>query len=284
MAPVSRFAPLILFLSLGFGMVSHAQTSSVRFRSEANPAKNFSQASFLGSGIYVVAGREVFIVRVDLKFPMRREGDGKTSVHFTLRPTLGFFNFKPSDALNFDLPDDVATLGLLPGVEFRVPVTRNWRLEPFAEVGPTLETDSDEVTWIYGVGVLSRLEFPGERAKFLLWNTLLWAGNWESDVAPRDDFLVLETAGEWRREVPWTLFGTRTDLGPLLRAEIYWGGLRIDPPQGEGIEIERRYEVGVTWGPRERTLKKKVPIPRFSLSYRFGDGDGSYRVGASTRF
>ncbi|MCZ6600766.1 MAG: hypothetical protein O7A07_07975 [Acidobacteria bacterium] len=275
---------MILLLGLSMGTAAHAQTSSVRFRSEANPTKNFSQASFLGSGFYVVDDRQVFIVRIDMKFPIRRMDERRTGIHFTLRPTLGFFNFKPSDALDFDLPDEVGTFGLLPGVEFRVPVTRHWRLEPFVEVGPTLETETDKVTWIYGAGVRSRAEFPGEKAKFLLWNTLLWAGNWESDVAPHDDFVVLETAGEWRRQVPWTLFGTRTDLGPLLRAEIYWDVLRIDPPQGEGIEIEHRYEAGVTWGPRQRTVKKRITIPRFSMSYRFGDGANGYRVGASTRF
>jgi hypothetical protein len=163
-------------------------------------------------------------------------------------------------------------------------VTKNWRLDPFVEAGPAMEFDADTVTWIHGLGVKSRAEFLVKENKLLLWNTLLWAGNWKSDVSPRDDFLVFDATFEWRRPIGWTLFGYPTDIGPLIRGEFYFDSLLIAPPRGEPFEIDHRYEVGLTWGPTERFKKWKMTIPRVGLSYRFGNGSGGIRFLFTSKF
>ncbi len=278
-----RHIATLLLLGAAVVVEVSAQTSSVRFNSEADP-KNFAHASFLGSGIYTADGRQIYILRIEMAFKIHPEEERRWEARFTLRPTIVFYDFKSSDESNFDLPDTLGSLSILPGLEFRLPVLDNWRLEPFAGVGPAVEFETDTITWIYGLGVESRLEFAGSRGKLLLWNSLIWAGNWESDVAPRDDFVVFETTIEWRHALRSTFMGNPADFGPLIRSELYFDALRVDPPTGEGSDINRRYEAGLTWGPRERAVKWKISIPRFGLTYRFGDGDSGYRLLMTTRF
>ena len=279
-----RFTVTLLLIGAAASLAGHAQTASARFTSEADP-KNFSHASFLGSGFYAIGDRQIYIIRLDLQFMIRSEDEHPWGLYFTLRPTLGFYDFEPGDVADFDLPGSIGTLSVLPGIMFRLPVLDNWRLEPFVEAGPALEFNTDTVTWIYGLGVESRAEFPAHNSRFLLWNTLLWAGNWESDVALADNFLVFETTLEWRRRIGWTLGGHPTELGPLLRGEFYLDSLTLSPPAGEPIEeIDRRYEVGLTWGTTERIVKWRIPLPRVGLTYRFGQGDSAYRLLFTTRF
>ncbi len=278
-----QFTVTLFLIGAVIGVGSPARAASRTFTSEADP-QNFAHASFLGAGFYSVGGRQIYIIRLDLNFTLRSEDDHPWGLYLTFRPTFGFYDFKPRDVSDFDFPDSVGTLSVPPGIEFRLPVLDNWLLKPFVEAGPVWEFDSDTVTWIYGLGVESRAEFPAHESRFLLWNTLLWAGNWESDISSADDFVVFETTIEWRRLMGWTPGGHPTELGPLLRAEFYLDALGISPPEGEPIEIDHRYEVGLTWGLTERVLKWRMPIPRVGLTYRFGEGDSGYRLLFTTRF
>ncbi|MCP3982589.1 MAG: hypothetical protein GY716_25135 [bacterium] len=255
----------------------------VRYTTELDP-KNFAHASFLGSGIYSVDGRLIYIIRIKAALRVRSEDVKRWGLRATLRPTLGFYDFKTGDEDKFGLPSSIGSLSLLPGLEFRVPIRDNWRLDPFVEGGPAWEFDGNSVTWIYGFGIKSRAEFSWLGGKLLLFNTLLWAGNRESDIAPRDDFAVLETKVDWRFPIRGSFFGHPTSLGPFGRSEAYFDALAIDPPDGAGIEIERRYEIGLTWGTRERAKKWKIPIPRLGASYRFGEGAETYRIVLTSRF
>jgi hypothetical protein len=274
---------LLAIMTVGASIECRAQDAGVQFTNEFDP-RNFAQASFLGSGFYFVGDRQIYIVRIKGSLKLRSEEEHPWGLRLTFRPTLGFYDFNPTDRTDFGLPDELGSFSFLPGVEFRVPVKDNWRLDPFLEAGPAMEFDTDSVTWIYGLGVRSRAEFPVKNDKLLLWNSLLWAGNWESDVSPRDDFLVFDTTFEWRHPIGWTLFGYPTDIGPLIKAEYYIGSLLIAPPLGEPFEIDQRYEIGMTWGPTERSKKWKMTIPRIGLSYRFGNGSGGVRFVLTSKF
>jgi hypothetical protein len=274
---------LLLCLIAAAGIECRAQAPSVQFTSEFDP-RNFAHASFLGSGFYFVGDRQIYILRIKGSLNLRSEEEHPWGLRVTFRPTLGFYDFNPTDRTDFGLPDELGSLSFLPGLEFRVPVKSNWRLDPFLEAGPAMEFDTDTVTWIYGLGVKSRAEFPTGNGRLLLWNTLLWAGNMESDVSPRDDFMVFDTTFEWRRPIGWTLFGYPTDIGPLVKAELYIDSLLVAPPQGLPIEINHRYEIGATWGPTERSKIWKMTIPRIGLSYRFGNGRGGVRFVLTSKF
>jgi hypothetical protein len=281
---MARYAITLLLLLVAAVSGARAQSPGVRFTSEFDP-KNFAHAAFLGSGIYSVDGRQLYIIRAPMAFTLRPEEGNLFGLRLSAIPTFGFFDLKFSDVGDFQLPSSLSTFSLLLGVEFQVPVLSNWRLEPFVRAGPAWEFDSNSTTWIFGMGVDSRAEFPTRSTRVLLWNTLLWAGNRESDLSPRDDFGRFDTQLEWLFPIGWKLHKRRTDIGPYVRSEIYFDALLIAPPQGEPLVIHHRYEIGVIWGAQERHHTFwKIPYPRVGLSWRFGDGGSGVRLLLTTRF
>ncbi len=280
---MARFILAVLLLVAAV-VEARAQTPSVRYTTEADP-RNFAHAAFLGSGIYVVDGRQIYILRAPMGFTLRPVEGNPWGLRLTVTPTFGFYDFKLSDDNDFNLPSSLGTFSLLLGVQFHVTILSNWWLEPFVRAGPAWEFEADTTTWIFGTGVESRAEFPARRTRFLLWNTLLWAGNRESDLSPRDDFARFDTQIEWLHTIGWTLHGRKTEIGPFVRSELYLDSLLIAPPEGDPLVINHRYEVGVIWGAKERHHTFwKIPFPRTGLSVRFGDGASSYRLLLTTQF
>jgi hypothetical protein len=279
---MARFAVTLLLLIAAVSE-ARAQTPSVRYTTEADP-RNFAHAAFLGSGIYVIDGRQVYIIRANMGFTLRSPEKHPWGLRLTVTPTFGFYDFNPGDVNDFNLPSSLGTFSLLLGVQFHVPILSNWWLEPFVRAGPAFEFNENSVIGIFGTGVESRAEFQARRTRFLLWNTLLWAGNRESDFSPADDFARFDTTIEWLHTIGWTIHGRKTEIGPFVRSEIYFNSLVIAPPEGDPLVINHRYEVGVIWGAKEPHSFWKIPIPRTGLSVRFGDGALSYRLVLTTRF
>jgi hypothetical protein len=275
---------IILLLLLAAVTEGRAQTPAPRFTSELDP-KNFAHAAFLGSGIYAADGRELYIIRAPLAFTLRPEEGNPFGLRISATSTFGFYDLKLSDAGDFQLPSSLGTFSLLLGAEFQVPILSAWRLDPFVRAGPAWELDSGGTTWILGLGTDSWAEFPAGGSRVLLWNTLLWAGNRESDLSPRDDFARFDTQIEWLFPIGWRLHTRKTDIGPYVRSELYFDALLIDPPLGEPLAINHRHEIGVMWGARERHHTFwNIPYPRVGLSYRFGDGAAGVHLLVTTRF
>ena len=280
---MARFILAILLLVAAVSEAG-AQTPSVRYTTEADP-KNFAHAAFLGSGIYVVDGRQVYILRIPMGFTLRPVEGNSWGLRLTLMPTFGLYDFMLSDDDDFNLPSSLGTFSLLLGIQYHVPILSNWWLEPFVRAGPAWEFEAGTTTWIFGMGVDSRVEFPARSTRFLLWNTLLWAGNRASDLSQRDDFARFDTQLEWLLPIGWNLHKRKTEIGPYMRSEIYFDALLIEPPQGEALVINARYEFGVLWGARERHHTFwKIPYPRVGLGYRFGDGSAGFRLLLTTQF
>lgn len=281
---MARYAATLLLLLAAAVADGHAQSPSVRFTSEIDP-RNFAHAAFLGSGIYVVDGRQLYIIRAPMGFTLRPEEGNPFGLRLSATPTFGFFDLKFSDVGDFQLPSSLSTFSLLLGVEFQIPVLSNWRLDPWVRAGPAWEFDGGSVTWVIGVGVDSRVEFRTGGSRVLLWNTLLWAGNRESDLSPQDDFGRVDTQLEWLFPIGWRLHKTRTEIGPYTRSEIYFDAMLIQPPQGDPLLIYHRYEIGVLWGATQRhTTFWKIPYPRVGLGWRFGDGVSGVRLLLTTEF
>jgi len=281
---MARYAATLLLLLAAAVADGHAQSPSVRFTSELDP-RNFAHAAFLGSGIYVVDGRQLYIIRAPMAFTLRRLEGNSFGLKLSATPTFGFFDLKFSDIGDFQLPSSLSTLSLLLGVEFQVPVLANWQLDPFVRAGPAWEFAQGTTTWIFGVGVDSRAEFPAGPSRVLLWNTMFWAGNRESDLSERDDFARFDTQIEWLFPVGWRLHKRKTEIGPYVRSEIYFDALVIAPPAGEPLVIHHRYEVGVMWAaPEKHHGFWKIPYPKVGISYRFGNGASGVRLLLTTRF
>ena len=101
---------------------------------EKEDLANYAFAAHLGTGIYRASGRTVQIYSLPISYTLRPVEDNNWGVKLKFPVTVGFFDFKARDIIDSGPPDDVATISVLPGVEFQFPVRDNWFLMPFGDL------------------------------------------------------------------------------------------------------------------------------------------------------
>ena len=122
---------------------------------------SFAFASQAGSGVYSVEGRVVQIYRIPVAFTVKPLDDDRIwGVAVTLPVTFGFYDYKAADVLEGQLPTNIGTASLLPGVEFNVRPMKGWILSPHIDFGAAKDFSGDNLVWVYDAGVRSVVSFP----------------------------------------------------------------------------------------------------------------------------
>lgn len=238
---------------------------------------DFAFATRLGSGIYDVAGRTVQIYRIPIAWTVRDEDEHRVGIRLTFPVTFGFLDFKTSDLIEGDLPDDLSTLSLVPGVEVRVPVRPGWLLKPFVEGGRVFERSGKADAWIVTTGLGSFNAFVSGGFRVGFGNELVLCRTAPTGDLPNDGFASFETAAEARHNVGWAPRGHEVDLGPYLAIDVFYQGPSI-PIRSYHRDFAYSTEIGITGGTEIPAKLWKIEIPRFGLGYRFGDGGSAYRI------
>ena len=123
--PAKALAALLIMFCCAGGVLAQ--------NGEENEAShlNYAFAVYLGSGIYNNAGRTVYIFRIPATIAVRKLNEDRAfGIKARLATTLGFYDFEPGDLIDTGLPERVATLTFVPGMEFQIPVFPKWTLKP----------------------------------------------------------------------------------------------------------------------------------------------------------
>ena len=275
-------AALLGCLVIGSGVgTNHAQETSPEF----DPL-NHAFSVYMGSGIYVSQGRSVYVFRVAPRIRLRSEEEHAFGIRLRINATLGFFDLDPKDFLDFKFPDRVGTFALVPGVEFPIKLYSNWTLIPFLDAGAAVDTEVRDVVVVVGTGLRSRAEFNDAAHTYVLWNELIYANNLQDSANDRVDYSVFRTDLDLRGLVGFKLSKRAFDLGLMAKVEQFFDGIIIERVLLEPLQIQRKYELGLTFGPSEKwkTLRNMFTVPRIGLTYRFGDGPSGVRFVLRSRF
>jgi hypothetical protein len=266
---VSRHAVIILLVAgLAWSFTPAQEVEDSEF-----DGFNYAYAAVLGSGYYSIEGRRAVILRLPLRTILRQEDDDHWGIRIVYPVTLGWYSLKDDDRLLPDDPTNIGTLSVAPGVEFRRRVTRNWLLKPFLMAGPAKEFATGDMAWLAATGVGSRLDFPWSRRKVVLRNYLAYAVNFSNSWLPDDDLAVINTKVEYLEKIT-----DRTAIGVIAGNELYFNEVGIRSPE-EIFYIRYRWEAGLSYGAYERIKWWKFPVPRVSVSYRWGQDIAGVRVG-----
>ncbi len=272
----ARWGSWILAGALLAGLGSSPSWSQDDAPPEADPL-NHAYAVYLGSGLYVAGGRSVFVVRIAPRIKVRSEEEHSFGIRLRINATFGFYDLKPEDFLDAEIPDELGTFALVPGVEFPIKLFDNWTLAPFLDVGPATDTAFREITLVVGTGLRSRAELHDKRHTFLLWNDFIYARNSRTDVSQTDDYTLFRTDFELRGLVKYSLGQRPMDLGLLFRSEFFFDTVIVELPLGRPVGINHRWDIGLTTGSTEpwQFFKRMITAPRFGVAYRFGEGTSS---------
>ena len=228
---------------------------------------NYAYAIWLGTGIYTLDEREVFIFRIPVNsYTLREPAEKKIGYRLLFPLTFGFHNFN-------EIPDSIATAAFVPGLEVIVPVTKNWFLKPFGQIGYGKDFSGGKGAWIYGAGIRSLALFPWKKWEFGLGNTLMGAFNTDFGGSDFDNgFSMFEiginVANPWR----FDLLDRKTGIEPLFIYTNYVDDLDFLFADRDDKRVGELFQLGVTFRPDREYRIWFVKLKGIGASYLFGDG------------
>ena len=233
---------------------------------------NYAYATWLGTGYYTIDEREVWIFRIPFNsYTLREPADKKIGYRLLLPLSFGFHNFN-------EIPDSLATVTFVPGLEVSIPITKNWFLKPFGQIGYGKDFSGGQGAWIFGGGVRSLALFPWKKWEFGLGNTLMGAAQKFSGSDFDNGFSMFEiglnVANPWR----FPLAGRQTRLDTFFIYTSFIDDLDfffVDKPREEVGEL---FQVGLTLQPDRAYRIWFFEFTGAGISYVFGDGVRAIRL------
>lgn len=276
-ARVGWHLPLMIVTIAAGAPCAHAQPA---LRESEEQVFNYAYATELGSGVYDISGRTLQIYRMPFSYRVREVAQRTPGVRLTFPLTVGLIDFEPRDVLESGLPEDLATLSFVPGLELDFPIGRRWHLLPYVEIGRAwdIEGEGEGDADVYSAG--ADFTVDGEAAGLDLHSKLsvVYTGI-EPHGPARSDEMVLARGGiEARRWLGFELREQPFDWG------VYVSGLWfLDAPDtpldsANDDPMPTQIEVGVTIGPQTELKILRIPMPRVGLGYRFAEGLSAWRL------
>ena len=259
-----------------FALPARAQ-SAVPLSTGEKSVANFAFATQLGSGIYTIDGRTIQIYRLPLSYTVRPETEDRWGLKITFPMTVGFYDFEPMDVIDTGLPDNLDTVSLVPGLEFRVPARKNVLLKPFFEAGLAREGSQDLVVAIYSFGLRAFTGLRSGKFDVDIGNALLWSRIDPEGDAPKDSFESFQTSVRARHGMGVGFQGHELEWGLYASGELYLDEPDFPLPNPDG-DVSAQYEVGATLDVREKLKIWKFKLPGLGIGYRFGPGTDAIRV------
>ncbi len=138
---------------------------------------NWYYAAVFGTGVYRSGDRTVSVLQIPFSHDFQVRGHDDWGIKLTVPVSFGFYDFHFDQLADGTVPHTVSTASVFPGVELDVPVTDNWIVKPYVNVGRAWEISGPEEATIYGVGLKSRFTLPiGRDSEISLGNQLTLAG------------------------------------------------------------------------------------------------------------
>ena len=241
---------------------------------------NYGLSSFLGSGIYSFSGRNVQLYRVPIS--LRINPDDRAPVpalYLQLPVTFGFYNFKPADVLEGQIPHSLDTVSGLAGLEGRLELTGTWRYLQLLAVGYTHASGIADKRL---VGTQMALEHVAPWGSWTLrWrNEFLGALSGGGEGGTDNVLRVLEGL-EVDHPQSWRVFGHQAAIGGYF-VERWYPSAPAFTVGNAPVRFET--EAGLTFGTATPIRVLSLPLPRLSLGYRRAANINVFSLGFGTPF
>ena len=238
---------------------------------DADPA-NYAFANYFGSGFYQASGRNVVVLNIPLRFDAG-ESDG-VIMRWRLPVSIGFFDFTFDD---IDVPERADTLTVIPGMEWQVPMSEQWYLLPYIDLGWGKNFSRGEEHLVYSTGLSSHYSF-GEDLHHQWVNRLFYAGYHGLSYDVDDGFSTFQSGLEWR--LPWQFQLNRREafINTYGVGQWHFDKLEFIVPDSDAKQIQSNIEIGMTLGVERPYELLGFELNRVGLGYRFVDGLRLWRI------
>jgi len=248
----------------------HAQTTS-ETQSEQN-LLNWYYGAVFGTGVYTAGDRTVSILQIPFSQQLKPPSADEWGLRVVVPVSFGFYDFKFDQLLEGETPKSVGTVSIFPGLEAQIPVTSNWRLKPYANVGWGWDLSGGGGALIYAGGIKSLFALPVSRSvEVSLGNQLTLAGYSPEGASnqPLGVFVAgvnVETVTDMRLADRPLLFGTH------LIYYYYFNRLRFPTADDPQNKISEQGQIAFSLSVKKAIDFSLFDLDRIALGYTFGGG------------
>jgi hypothetical protein len=224
-----------------------------------------------------LSGRAFEVYRIPIGHSIRRLEEDPWGLRLRFPVSFGVNQITLRDFFDQPLTETLATVTLVPGVEFQLPVNRTWVLYPFVEAGAGHDLTRGEWAFIYAGGVDSLWTIPDGDYTWRIGASVEYDGSWLEGRTAEVGYSQARLGIEAIQPMPFRMFGRPTDLGLYLLQRRYFD-LALETVEGERLELKNQTEVGFTFATDPVPQWWLIRVNRFGIGYRFGDGFQAVRI------
>jgi hypothetical protein len=235
-------------------------------------------AAVFGTGVYKSGDRTVSVLQIPFSHSLQAREDEQYGIKLTLPVSFGFYDFRFNELLDGDTPHSVSTASVFPGIEFDIPVTSNWTVKPYTNVGYAWELAGPNWAWIYDLGVKSLVGLPiGHDSQISLGNQLTLSGYKPSTGAYQP--LGVFVAG-LNLEIPTQLqfYDQNVRIGYHLIYYYYFSRLKYAISENINNKISEQGEFAISLSTPKPVDFKLFDLDRIGLAFRAGGGVQAVRL------
>ena len=256
-------------------------------QSEDDVEVSYIYAAVMGSGRYKITDRTISMFRFPFSWSQREPTETSPGWRWQLPVVIGYDDLSniQSDWIDAVLPSQLVTLAALPGFEYQYPVTANWQLKPFAQIGGGRDFSADETILMASIGLRSLSIFEiGEHWQLRWGNSVRWAGESQAHSGKKTRFSVLDTGIDFRRRIPISLADRPVDIGVYYIYQRYlpsWRSSTAPDLEQKTIDL---HEIGLSMGLSRPLEILGISFQRVRLGYKSGGSFSGWTFGTEFPF
>jgi hypothetical protein len=259
----------LLILLLPALLLLHGHMCSKVLAQEAELAPiNFAYATWIGSGYYQLEDRELYVLRIPIAIPLKSVNNDHWGINLLLPVTFAYEQFD-SNFFNFNI-DDIPGAAFVPGVEVQIPVSKNWILKPFGQIG--IGYSESTTTYVYGAGIKSLYSFQWGKVDFGLGNSLVFAGENPTGNSEDEGFSMLQIGLDARHLINFTTGNREADIGSYVVVSQFLDTVDFFGINGEVSQRTRTLaQIGLTLGIDPPVTLLGIDFSRVGIDNTFGN-------------
>jgi hypothetical protein len=271
--------PLIFLLgAIWLACAPSARAQATRQATSEEQLINWYYSAVFGTGVYTSGDRTVSVLQIPFGHELKPPTDDEWGLKVVVPLSFGVYDFRFDELLEGKTPKSVGTASIFPGVEAEFPVTSNWRVKPYANVGWGWDLSGGGGALLYSAGVKSLVWMPiGKDSRLSLGNQLTLAGYSPEGAAnqPLGVFVAglnLETPTEAR------VSGRPIIVGGHLIYYYFFNRLRFPTNNDVENKISEQGEIAFSLSVRKALDFELFDLDRIGLGYQFGGGIQGIRL------
>ena len=222
-------------------------------------------SAVFGTGSYRIGDRDVFVVTVPYDKQIRAASEKNHEIILHVPVTMGFYDYTVDNIAELEIPSDVATLTVFPGIHYVIPLSEKWTIKPFVNLGYGKEFEGGEQAWIYSAGTKMLYRIRENAWRIAFGSALYYAGNTRKGQTDLG-FAAFDAALDINHATPWQIDNQTMYLGGY--AGIYlFSNLEFIQADEQTIQIHDQYEIGLTLSASKTMNILGMELDRIGLGY-----------------